>query len=123
MYIFPRKSLTYVQKTDAEPDLYRQKKKCECKTRAKSLSCTHMFFMGVHSSLYEPASRPASATRSLFLYIKCAFSKDYVQDKNELIIKYKEQLDLYSKALEQAYNKKVYKRYIYSTCLEEEIKL
>ncbi len=51
------------------------------------------------------------------------YKTDYVQDKNELIIKYKEQLDLYSKALEQAYNKKVYKRYIYSTCLEEEIEL
>ena len=51
------------------------KKQCECETRANSLSCTHMFFTGVHSSLFRPASLPASDTRSLFLYIKRAFQK------------------------------------------------
>ena len=51
------------------------------------------------------------------------YKTDYVQDEKELIDKYKEQLKLYSKALESAYNRKVYKKYIYSTCLEKEIEL
>ena len=43
------------------------------------------------------------------------YKTDYVQDENELINKYKEQLNLYKKALELSYNKKVSKIYIYST--------
>ena len=51
------------------------------------------------------------------------FKTDYVEDRNEkiLIDKYKVQLDLYRRALEQALNKTVNKVYIYSTYLEKEI--
>ena len=51
------------------------------------------------------------------------FKTDYVEDRNEeiLIDKYKVQLDLYKRALEQALNKKVNQVYIYSTYLEKEI--
>ena len=45
------------------------------------------------------------------------YKTDYVQNENELINKYKEQLKLYKKALELSYNKKVLKTYIYSTFL------
>lgn len=46
------------------------------------------------------------------------YKTDYVQDENELINKYKEQLNLYKKALELSYDKKVSKTYIYSTFLD-----
>ena len=51
------------------------------------------------------------------------FKTDYVEDRNEqnLIDKYKTQLELYKRALESALNKKVDKIYIYSTYLEKEI--
>ena len=45
------------------------------------------------------------------------YKTDYVQNENELINKYKEQLKLYKKALELSYNKMVSKIYIYSTHL------
>lgn len=53
------------------------------------------------------------------------FKTDYVEDRNEeiLIDKYKVQLDLYKRALEQALNRTVNKVYIYSTYLEKEIKM
>ena len=51
------------------------------------------------------------------------FKTDYVEDRNEnvLIYKYKEQLDLYKRALEQALGRDVNRVYIYSTYLENEI--
>lgn len=49
------------------------------------------------------------------------YKTDYVQDENELINKYKEQLNLYKKALELSYDKKVSKTYIYSTFLDKSI--
>ena len=53
------------------------------------------------------------------------YKTDYVPEKNEeyLVEKYKGQLELYSKAIEEALNKKVDKIYIYSTYLEKEIKI
>ena len=53
------------------------------------------------------------------------FKTDYVEDRNEqiLIEKYKVQLKLYKKALEEALQKKVDKVYIYSTYLEKEIEI
>ena len=45
------------------------------------------------------------------------YKTDYVEDKQELIQKYKVQLDLYKQALEKATNKKVTEIYIYSTYL------
>ena len=53
------------------------------------------------------------------------FKTDYVEDRNEqiLIEKYKVQLKLYKKALEEALQKKVDKIYIYSTYLEKEIEI
>ena len=53
------------------------------------------------------------------------YKTDYVKnnDKNYLIQKYKKQLELYKKALEEALNKKVYKMYIYSTYLDREIEI
>ena len=53
------------------------------------------------------------------------YKTDYVSEKNEeyLVEKYKGQLELYSKAIEEALNKKVDKIYIYSTYLEKEIKI
>ena len=49
------------------------------------------------------------------------YKTDYVQNEDELIEKYKEQLNLYKKALELSYNKKVSKVYIYSTYLNKQI--
>ena len=53
------------------------------------------------------------------------FKTDYVPDKNEqiLIERYSSQLQLYKRALESATGKRVDKTYIYSTYLEEEIKI
>ena len=52
------------------------------------------------------------------------YKTDYVpnNDENYLIQKYKEQLNLYAKALEQALNKHVEEIYIYSTYMNKEIK-
>ena len=52
------------------------------------------------------------------------YKTDYVPEKNEnyLIEKYKEQLNLYKRAIEQALGKKVDKIYIYSTYLGKKIK-
>ena len=51
------------------------------------------------------------------------YKTDYVQNENELILKYKEQLDLYKRALEEALKIKVSKVVIYSTYLKKEIEL
>ena len=45
------------------------------------------------------------------------YKTDYIKNENELINKYKEQLELYQEALEAALHKKVDKKYIYSTYL------
>ena len=52
------------------------------------------------------------------------YKTDYVPEKNEeyLVEKYKEQLKLYARAIEEALNKKVDEIYIYSTYLNKEIK-
>lgn len=51
------------------------------------------------------------------------YKTDYVEKgkENELISKYKKQLEIYQEALEQAYNRKIFKKYIYSTWLGREI--
>ena len=49
------------------------------------------------------------------------YKTDYVQNEEELILKYNKQLELYKKALENALNKKVSKVYIYSTHLNKEL--
>ena len=53
------------------------------------------------------------------------YKTDYVQpgEENKLVEKYKKQLDLYAKALEKVYKKKVSEKYIYSVYLEKEIKI
>ena len=53
------------------------------------------------------------------------YKTDYVEKgkENELIQKYKKQLELYKKALEQALGKKVKKVYIYSVYLGKEIEI
>ena len=53
------------------------------------------------------------------------YKTDYVPEKQEqsLIEKYKEQLALYKRALEQSLKREVNKTYIYSTYLDKEIKL
>ena len=53
------------------------------------------------------------------------YKTDYVENgkQKELINKYKEQINLYTKALEQALGQKVHKKYIYSVYLDEEIEL
>ena len=53
------------------------------------------------------------------------YKTDYVENgkENELVEKYKKQLELYKKALEQALNKKVDKVYIYSVYLGKEIEI
>ena len=53
------------------------------------------------------------------------YKTDFVKDKTgkELIDKYKEQLELYKMALEQALERKVDKILIYSTSLKKEIEL
>lgn len=49
------------------------------------------------------------------------YKTDYVKNEQELMDRYKEQLDIYKKALEQALNKKVSKTCIYSVYLNKEI--
>lgn len=51
------------------------------------------------------------------------YKTDYVEnnDENQLIDKYRNQLELYSKALEESFRKKVDKKYIYSVYLGKEI--
>ena len=49
------------------------------------------------------------------------YKTDYAQSEEELINKYKTQLEIYEKALEQAYGKKISKKLIYSTWLGSEV--
>lgn len=51
------------------------------------------------------------------------YKTDFVQTEEELIHKYKIQLELYQKALEEALNKKVKNIFIYSTFLGKEIEV
>ena len=51
------------------------------------------------------------------------YKTDYIQEKEELILKYSKQLELYKRALEEALNKKVRKTYIYSTYLNIEVEV
>ena len=53
------------------------------------------------------------------------YKTDYIEKnkKCELVNKYKKQLELYQEALEQSFNKKVSKKYIYSTCLGQAIEI
>ena len=51
------------------------------------------------------------------------YKTDYVKEENELIEKYKKQLEIYKRALEEALKKKVSKTYIYSTHLNKEISI
>ena len=51
------------------------------------------------------------------------YKTDYVKEEKELIEKYKVQLELYKKALEESLNKKVEKIYIYSTQLNKAIEI
>ncbi len=51
------------------------------------------------------------------------YKTDYVQNENELVEKYKGQLDLYKEALEQSLNKKVNKMCIYSVYLNKLIEI
>ena len=53
------------------------------------------------------------------------YKTDFIEKgkEEELVNKYKEQLILYSKALQQSINKKPFKIYIYSTCLDKAIEV
>lgn len=51
------------------------------------------------------------------------YKTDYVEDEKELVTKYKVQLNLYKRALENALNRPVDEIYIYSTCLDKEINI
>lgn len=53
------------------------------------------------------------------------YKTDYVPDNNGnfLIEKYEKQLNLYARALKEALGKSVKEKYIYSTCLDKEIRL
>ncbi len=51
------------------------------------------------------------------------YKTDRVKRKEELVEKYKRQLDLYKKALEDACKMKVEKTYIYSVYLDKEIEI
>ena len=51
------------------------------------------------------------------------YKTDFVRKEEELIKKYKKQLEIYKRALEESTNKKVNEVYIYSIYLQKEIKL
>ena len=51
------------------------------------------------------------------------YKTDFVENDKQLILKYKKQLDLYKKALEEGICKKVKEVYIYSLYLNKEILL
>ena len=57
-------------------------------------------------------------------FVLIDYKTDYVEnDENELIEKYKIQLELYKKALEEATNRNVDEVYIYSLYLNKAIKV
>jgi ATP-dependent helicase/nuclease subunit A len=49
------------------------------------------------------------------------YKTDHVKSSEELVLRYKKQLELYAEALEQTTGKKVKERVIYSFCLGKEI--
>ena len=51
------------------------------------------------------------------------YKTDYVEAEEELIAKYKMQLEIYKNALEEALDRKVDEVYIYSTWLDKAIKV
>ena len=51
------------------------------------------------------------------------YKTDYVKNEEELIEKYKIQLEIYRKALEESLNKKIKETYIYSIYLNKAIKI
>lgn len=51
------------------------------------------------------------------------YKTDYVENEQELVKKYKVQLEIYKKALEEALNQKIKETYIYSIWLNKEIKM
>ena len=51
------------------------------------------------------------------------YKTDYVKSKEELVNKYRTQINLYAKALEKALGKKIAKKEIFSIYLEEEIEI
>lgn len=51
------------------------------------------------------------------------YKTDRVKEEKELVTKYKEQLEIYKRALEKALGKKVGRVYIYSSYLDKEIKI
>lgn len=56
-------------------------------------------------------------------WILVDYKTDFVQTEEELINQYKVQLDLYKKALEEAFGQKVKRTFIYSTFLGKEIEI
>lgn len=56
-------------------------------------------------------------------FVLLDYKTDRVKDKDELINRYKKQMELYTKAIENAYEKKVIRRVLYSFSLGEEVVL
>lgn len=102
---------------------------------AKNIYNEKPFFINVPvKELYESESEETILVQGIIdLYfideknnlILVDYKTDYVPDNNDnyLAEKYKEQLKLYARAMEEALNRKVDEIYIYSTYLEKEIKI
>lgn len=104
--------------------------------QAKEVHRETPFYLNIDSGeIYEGTNEPILVQGVIDIYyiskndelVLVDYKTDYIKEKEtgkeELIEKYKSQLDLYKKALEKALKRKVDKAYIYSTSLNECIKL
>ena len=105
-------------------NFYRELQKCEKIEKEKAV-CIKLMANSIFSEA-ENETILVQGIIDLFAIkndeiILVDYKTDFVEKENDLKIKYKKQLELYKKALEEAFNKKVKKVYIYSTYLEKEI--
>ena len=100
--------------------------------KAKEVKRETPFYLNINSGeIYEKTNEPILVQGVIDLYyisednklILVDYKTDYIKDrkmgKEELTEKYKTQLDLYQRALEKSLRRRVDKKYIYSTSLNE----
>ena len=104
--------------------------------QAKEIHRETPFYLNINSGeIYEGTNEPILVQGVIDIYymsknnelVLVDYKTDYIKEKEtgrkELIEKYKSQLDLYKRALEKALKRKVDKAFIYSTSLNECIKV
>ena len=104
--------------------------------QAKEIHRETPFYLNINSGeIYEKTNEPILVQGVIDIYyiskndelVLVDYKTDYIREKEtgkkELTQKYKSQLDLYKRALEKALKRKVNKAFIYSTSLNECIKV